>query len=537
MGDKAKLLLLCLLPLAGAPAQHAHNTSGEKPPVLLEGMGTHRHSIATRVTEAQQFFDQGLNLLYGFNRYEAFRSFRRAAELDPQAVMPRWGMAMAQGPHVNMDLDGDVNMKASCEAVQQGMALRANAPERERAYIEAAATRCPEYKPSEYQQAMRSVMQRYPDDLDAATFYVESLMIPVRWRWFLPDGKPAEGMEEAVQTLEAVMRRFPEHPGANHFYIHAIEMSPSPERAIPSAQRLMGIVPSAGHLVHMPGHIWMILGDWELAAATNERGAEVDRQYMQTTGVTNSAYAGYYIHNLHFIAVARAMQGRMADGLRAADTLAGATVPHTEAMPMMVDAFAPAPIFAAMRFQRWDDLLKAKAPDPRLPANTALWHFGRASALAAKGRRAEAAKEKAAFEAARRKMPAEWMWLGNKASDVLAVAGAVLDARLAPDDRAAIPHWQRAVELQDRLNYEEPPAWYYPVRESLGGALLRAGRPADAEAVFREGNRRGPRNGRMLFGLMESLKAQNKADSAGLVQREFEKAWQRADITLRVADL
>ncbi len=520
-----------------ATAQHQHGPGEEKPPILLAGMGNHTHPIATRNPHAQRFFDQGLTLLYGFNRYEALRSFRRAAELDPEALMPRWGVAMALGPHINMDIDGDVQMKESCEAVRAGLGLRERAPAHEQAYIDAVASRCPEYRPGEYQKAMRELAQRYPDDLDAATLYAESLMIPVRWKWWLPDGAPAEGMEEAVRVLEAVMRRYPDHPGANHFYIHAVEMSPSPERAIPSAQRLMGVVPAAGHLVHMPAHIWLLLGDYGLAADINEHAAERDREYMQTTGVSASAYAGYYIHNLHFVAYGRSMQGRMAEAIRAAGTIAGATASFTDVMPMMVDAFVPAPLFAFLRFQQWDQLLALKPPDPKLVASTALWHFGRAIALAAKGQLELSLQEKKGFETVRRKVPADWLWLNNKAVSILQVASAVLDARLVGDDRAAIPHWERAVASEDALSYDEPPPWFYPLRESLGGALLRAGQPDRAEAVFREGLRLRPRNGRLLFGLMKSLEAQNKTYAAEWVRKEFEAAWKGADVTLRVADL
>jgi tetratricopeptide (TPR) repeat protein len=362
-------------------------------------------------------------------------------------------------------------------------------------------------------------------------------MIPTRWKWWAPDGTPAQGTEEAVSVLEAVMRRAPDHPGANHFYIHAVEMSPAPERAVPSAQRLMGLVPAAGHLVHMPGHIWLLLGDYELAADLNERAAERDREYMQTTGVSASSYAGYYIHNLHFVAYGRSMQGRKADAIRAAGTIGESVSPFVEAMPMMVDAFVSTPVFALVRFHEWDRIMALRAPDDRLLASTALWRFGRAIALAGKNQLQKALAEKEAFEAARQKVPADWLWINNKAVNVLEVAAAMLDARLAENDRAAIPHWERAVKSQDALSYDEPPPWFYPVRESLGGALLRAGQADRAEAVFREGLRRSPRNGRMLFGLMESLKAQNKTYAAELVRREFETAWKSADVTLRVAAL
>ena len=541
---KTSHLLLCfavvalwLLDPASAAAQHQHGLADEKPPMLLTGLGTHTHRIATRNAEAQKFFDQGLTLLYGFNRYEALRSFRRAAELDPEALMPHWGVAMSLGPHVNMDLDGDVQMDQSCEAVRAGLALRERAPVREREYIDAVASRCPEYRPAEYQKAMRTLMQGYPDDLDAATFYVESLMVPTRWKWWKPDGSPAEGIEEAVRALETVMRRYPDHPGANHFYIHAVEMSPTPERAIPSAQRLMGIVPAAGHLVHMPAHIWLLMGEYSLAADLNEQAARRDEEYMKTTGVSASSYAGYYVHNLHFVAYGRAMQGRMADAIRSADAMSAAATPFTQEMPMMVEPFISGPVLALVRFQRWDQILALDRPGSQLLASVALWHFGRGIALAAKGKQQEALQEKVSFEAAREKVPKDWIWLNNKATSLLQVASAVLDARLAGSEQASIPYWEKAVALQDVLSYDEPPPWFYPIRESLGGALLRAGQADRAETVFREGLRRGPRNGRLLFGLMKSLEAQQKTDAAEMVRREFETAWKESDITLQVVDL
>ena len=525
-----------LATLTLAFAQHHALSSPEKPVALLRGLGSWHHRIATTNPEAQKFFDQGLALLYGFNRYEALRSFAKAAELDPKAAMAWWGVAMSQAPHINMDSDGDVDLKKSCAAVDTARKLR-NVPEHERLWIDAVAKRCPADRPREYSNAMRALRERYPDDLDVLTFYAESLMVPVRWRWYDSAGRPAEGVAEAERVLEEVLRRYPEHPGANHFYIHAVESSRTPERAIPSAQRLMGIVPAAGHLVHMPGHIWLVLGDYETAAGVNERAAEVDREYMKATGVTGSAYLGYYVHNLHFIAIARSMQGRMSEAIRAADEVTKALAPFAESMPDMTDVFSTLPLLVRVRFQRWNDLLAMPPPNVRLLANTAIWRYARAVAFAAKGRRAEALVEQSAFEAARAKVPATAQWLNNRASDVLGVAAEVLAARLAPSPAAAAVAYRRAVERQDALVYDEPPAWYYPVRESLGAALLRAGKPADAEAVFREGLRRTPRDGRMLFGLLQSLKAQNKMQAAESVAKEYQEAWKRADVPIRIEDM
>jgi tetratricopeptide (TPR) repeat protein len=528
---KPTILMIASLGLLSAQA--------EKPVTLLEGLSESTRPIATNNAQAQQFFDQGLKLLYGFNRYEALRSFRRATELDPRAPMPLWGSAMSLSPHINMDLDGDVNLKEACQYLNQAKLLLNQAPPQERALVEAALTRCtgPQGNPLAYANAMRRVTARFPDDLDAAAFYAEALMIPVRWRWWSRAGLPAAGVPQAIETLEAILRRSPQHLGANHFYIHAVEASPTPERAIPSAQRLMSLTPQAGHLTHMPGHIWLRTGDYALAASLNERAARSDEHYMHETGVNMSAYVGYYIHNLHFVAYGRQMQGRRADALKAARAVKSGLGTMADQMPAMVDAFVPLTLFALARFEQWDGVLAEAAPNQKSIASTALYHWGRALAFHGKGDAAGSAREQKEFEALRRRTPPSYSWLNNKASSVLALASATLNARLASTEAAAIPYWRRAVLLQDGLIYDEPPAWFYPLRESLGGALLRNGQASAAEAVFRQGLRDTPRNGRMLFGLAQALKAQHKESAAAAVQLEFETAWRAADIQLTVAGL
>jgi tetratricopeptide (TPR) repeat protein len=516
-----------VLPFALALAQ-------EKPVALYSGTGAWKHAIQTSSPEAQRYFDQGLSLMYGFNRYEALRSFRKAAELDPKSPMAQWGTAMATGPYVNLDGDPTYDMKVSCAAVDAAMKL-APASGREREYVAAAASRCPEFKdPDAYIAAMRALAERWPDDLDAQTLYADAIMIATRWHWYANDGTPAKGMPEAERTLEEVLRRWPEHPGANHLYIHAVESSRTPERAIPSAQRLMGITPGEGHMVHMPGHIWLVLGDWEMAAAVNERAAEVDRQYFASTGVTEGSYPMYYAHNLHFIAYARWMQGQRAAGLKAAEDLAGALAPMAAAMPEMADAFLPNAKFGLLRFGEWDAILKVPQPQPAQKVSMAFWHYSRAMAYRAKGDAGAAKREQETFEAARKALPADAPWGQNQAGPVMSLASEVLAARMDGD---AVAHFRRAVEIQDGLVYDEPPAWYYPVRESLGAALLRAGQAAEAEAVFREGVRRSPRNGRMLFGLMEALRAQHKTEQAEWVRKEYEAAWSKADVKLSIAEM
>ena len=521
---------------AMAIAQHQHpEPSGEKPVALYPGMGIWRHPIATRAPEAQKYFDQGLVLLYGFNRYEALRSFRKALELDPGAAMAEWGIAMALGPYLNMDMDPDVHTKEACQASDAGLKI-AGPSTSARDWLEAVAARCPDFAdPSKYVAAMRSLAARYPDDPDAQTWYAEALMLPVRWRWYSIDGKAADGVSEAERILENILRRYPDHPGANHFYIHAVESSPTPERAVPSAQRLMGIVPAAGHIVHMPGHIWLVMGDYERTVDVNERAAAVDRDYFQRTGVASSYYP-YYLHNLQFIVYARSMQGRIADTRKAIAEIQQAAAPMAKMMPEMVDLVDGVATMSEIRLGQWDTLLSAARPKSESSLAQVMWRYARALSQAAKGRAGEAQTERAEFEKLRTALDRNMPWGNNKLGDVMDLASVSLEARLSSSGQA-VAKWRRAVEIQDALVYDEPPAWYYPVRESLGASILLSGDASAAEAVFREGLRRSPRNGRMLFGLLESLKAQGKTEAAQWVEREFRVAWKGADIELRLPDL
>ena len=522
--------IIFLLATLAYGQHHDMKPAVERPVALYKGLGAWKHAISTENTDAQKYFDQGLALLFGFNRYEALRSFRKAAELDPAAVMPYWGMAAAQGPYINMDGDASFDLKGACAAVEAGR--KATGSERERGYLEAVATWCPEYRPAEYVRAARTLAEKWPDDLDAQTLYAESLMIPQRWKWYSADGLPAEGMPEAERTLEAVLRRWPEHAGANHYYIHAVESSRTPERAIPSAQRLMGITPWMGHMVHMPGHIWLVLGDYEMAASVNERASAVDREYMSSTKVTIGSYTGYYLHNLNFVVYARWMQGHRAEALKAADAIAAAAGPIARTMPEMADAFLAQTVFARVRTLAWDEVLKMPAPAEKLAVTSTMWRYGRTLALLVRGDRAAAGKERTLFEEAAVKVPADQPWGVNKAGAVMQLAREIVAARFGEDP---VAHWRRAVELQDAFVYDEPPAWYYPVRESLGGELVRSGHAVEGEAVLREGLRRSPRNGYILFGLMEALKAQGK--DFNQVRKEFEAAWAKSDVKLSLSVL
>ncbi len=536
--DTAKCLaLVALLTVAGF--------AQTKPVTILPGLGNHHHPISTTNPEAQRYFDQGFALVYGFNHDEAVRAFKRAAELDPKAAMPHWGIALALGPNINMPIEPDAE-KAAYEAVQKAQSLAAGAPENERAYIAALVTRY-SIDPKadlkklavDYKNAMGKLVERYPDDLDAATLFAESAMDLHPWALWSADGKPAEGTLEIQAVLESVLKRNPSHPGANHYYIHTVEASPHPEQALPSAGRLAGLMPGAGHLVHMPAHIFIRTGDFEAAEKTNKDAAAADRSYIATTGVMGVYPMMYYSHNLHFIVEACKFSGRSAEAKKAAEQLVANVSPGV-AMMAPLEAFMPTPYFVALRFNRWDEVAKFPAPPASQKITTAFYHFARGIGFAAAKQMPRAESEKASFDATVKSIPESAPYGLNTAPAVLKVAAAVLEARIAAakgDRSGAIAAWRKAVEAQDALGYDEPADWYYPIRESLGAALFLAGNHQEAEKVFRADLDKNPRNGRSLFGLAECLKAQRKTTDAAWIATEFESAWKNADVKLRMEDL
>jgi tetratricopeptide (TPR) repeat protein len=542
-----RILRIALFASALALAQHQHDqtTPAQKPAELLEGLGTHTHPIATQSELAQKFFDQGLALIYGFNHDEAARLFARAAKLDPKSPMPHWGIALALGPNYNMPPMPEREAKA-WEAIDKAVALAKNAPENERAYVEALVKRYSK-DPNEdrkklaviYKDAMKAVAQRYPDDLDAATLYAESYMNLRPWSLWSADGTPAEGTLDILEVLEGVLRRNPNHPGANHYYIHAVEASKTPERALPSAMRLGALMPGAGHLVHMPSHIFIRTGDFETSAKVNETAAEVDRKYIERTGAKGVYPLMYYSHNLHFVSYVRAMQGRVDDSLDYSRRLRKNVAGAIDDMPML----APYGAFEWLmltRFGKWNEMLAQPEPTEKAAVMQAFYRYARGAAHAGLGHVAEAQAERERMEAACARIPETETMMINLSRNVMAIGLAELDARIArakKDGAAEVAHLRKAVERQDALTYMEPPEWHYPVREALGGALLRQGEAAEAEAVFRADLAVNPRNGRSLFGLLEALKAQGKQVGVEWVKREFADVWKYGGVTLTAGEL
>jgi Flp pilus assembly protein TadD len=535
------LLLLC----SASFAQDHHASAADKPIALLPGMGNLHHPISTTNPEAQRYFDQGLTLVYGFNHEDAIRSFRRAAELDPKAPMPWWGIALALGPNYNVDVDPD-REKAAYDAIQKAQSLATNAPANEHAYIVTLAARYtndpkPDYHQLTlaYRDAMKKLAQQYPDDPDAGTMYAESMMVVRPWQLWTLDGKPAEGTEAIVVQLETVLRAYPNHVGANHYYIHAVEASPNPERAFPSAERLQTLVPDAGHLVHMPSHIYQRTGDFDKAAAANVAAIKADRGYVERTNTQGSMYdMMYFTHNLHFLVMACSMQGNSKCAIDTANDMAKHVAPGVKEMNMLEWFLAWQP-FTLVRFHQWNEILALPAPDPSLTMDSAAYHYARGMAFLAKGDKQQAQAERKAVAAIIDKTPEEAPYGLNHAKPVLLVAAAVLDGKIAAangDKTAAADFYRKAIAQQDQLNYDEPQDWYYPVRETLGAALFNDGDAAGAEAVFRADLERNPRNGRSLYGLSKALEAQKKATEAAWVQSQFKVAWAQADVQPNLAE-
>jgi len=541
-------MLCCVLLCALAAAQdHAAHASAH-PVTLVQGLGDLHHPVSTRNPQAQQFFDQGLRFIYAFNHDEAARSFQHAAELDPTFAMAYWGVAEAVGPNYNDPADPD-RYKRAHEAVQKAVDLTSSASPSEQAYIQAMAKRFPADPNSDlkkaaedYRDAMRQVVAKFPDDLDAATLFAEAGMNLHPWGLWHQDGTPEAGTEEIVATLESVMKRDPNHLGAIHYYIHSVEASNDPGRALAGANKLASLAPGAGHIVHMPAHIYIRTGDYDAAVKTNEEAANVDRAYIKASGAQGIYPMMYYSHNLHFVAMCGAMNGRYAEAKKNAELLVANVGPHVKDMPPL-EGFMTIPVAVEVRFHHWNEILKMPAPDASMKTATLFWHFGRGLAFAGTGKLAEADAEYKTVAEAEAATPPDVIFqmpINNKAKDIMKIAENVLGAKIAvakKDNAGAIAMLREAVAIQDKLNYGEPPDWFYPARENLGAALLMSGDAAGAEKVFREDLDRNPRNPRSLFGLKQALLQQKRDYDAGFVQKQFENSWKGAPQALKLDDL
>ncbi len=532
-----------------ANAQEHHHPPGmptaesaSAPTPLYENLGSLHHTVTTQSEQAQQYFDQGLRLTYAFNHDEAIKSFKQALMYDSTCAMCYWGIAYAQGPNINLPMDSSL-VRPAWDASYNAVRLSVNVSPQEQAYIDALSKRYSADPKANrtaldtaWARAIGAVSRKYPTDDDAAVLYAESLMDLRPWNYWTAAGKPrAPSTKEQVKLLEQVVKRNPDHPGACHFYIHAIEASPEARKALPCAQRLGSLMPGAGHLVHMPTHIYIKLGEWELAAEDNAHALHADEEFINERHPTGVYPLGYYTHNFHVMWYALNMLGRSEDALKAARTIGERISPDVVKQIPSLEYFSPTVLYTLVRFSRWDDILQQPAPAAHLRYTTGIWHYARALAFTAKDQTDSAAIERDSLLAIADELPADQMLNLNSSKSLLEIAKAHLAGEMAAGAGQvdeAVARLQAAIQGEDQLVYDEPPAWYMPLRQRLGTILLAAGRPVRAEKIFRDDLDRRPENGWSLYGLAQSLRAQNKLKPAEKIEERFERAWKTADVKL-----
>ncbi len=509
--------------------------------VLLDNLGSLHHEISTVSPQAQQFFDQGLRLVFAFNHEEAVASFEEAIRLDPEAPMPYWGLALSLGPNINAAMDPKQEPRA-LQALQKAATRLSRATPRERAYIEALSARYSakkgtsrKNKDEAYAKAMRAVAQTYPDDADASTLAAEAIMNLRPWDYWRADGRAQPGTDDIVGLLETALRLDSNHPGACHYYIHAVEASREPERAVECAKRLASLMPGAGHLVHMPAHVFMRVGLYREASEHNSTAAAVDSEYLEHHGSRNTYAIGYYAHNLHFLNASLLMEGRSAEALRVAHELLEKLPAWESKNDPAAEFYAPTSLMTLARFGRWSEIIREPPPARGRRLTTGLWHFVRGLAFAATTRFGSAEGELSNLRKVMKTFAKTKTPEGKTSRSILKVAERVLVGELAARQGrydAGIHALREAVRLEAALPYSEPPFWYQPVRHNLGAVLLLAGLPAEAERVYREDLEINPENGWALQGLAQSLRAQRKQDEAERADARFRTAWAGADVTL-----
>lgn len=512
----------------------------------LKNLGRYHRAVTTDSAEAQKFFDQGLILTYGFNHAEAVRSFRESQRLDPKCAMAYWGEALALAPNINDPAIGPDREKQGHQAVQRAVQLKGGVQPVEAALIEAMARRYDGLeKPDRerlnraYAGAMKSAYAAFPKDADVAVLYADAVMNTMPWDYWSRDGKPRAGIPEVINALQTVLASAPDHPGANHIYIHAVEASPDPDRAVPSADRLGGLAPGAGHLVHMPAHIYIRVGRYGDAVDSNVRAIAADEDYITQCRVQGIYPAAYYPHNIHFLFAALSMSGRSRETMDAARKVASRHSHENLGQPGFGFAhlLKATPLLAMVRFGKWDDALAEPDPGDSMKFVQAVRHYARGLAFLRKGDTASAEKELAGLRAAAADpaLAELKVFEMNDLATIARIPENLLAAEIAAarkDLPAALRFAQTAVDTEDGLKYSEPPDWPLPPRQTLGAILLQAGRAREAERVFRSDLDRHRDNGWSLCGLMVSLRAQGRGGEAQAVEARFRKAWAQADVRI-----
>lgn len=501
------------------------------------------HPVNTKSETAQLYFNQGLTFVYAFNHEAAYWSFLKAAEADPNLAMAYWGQALVLGSNINIEISPN-RQKIAIEAVQKAAQLAGNGPDNEKAYISALQQRYSNDVDKKqlavrYSEAMKQVTDQYPDDPDASVLYAESLLDISPWSQWSLDGVPEKGTNEAIAALELVLLNQPMHLGANHYYIHVMEASPYPYRALMSADRLKTLLPSSGHILHMPSHIYILVGDYEQAVSSNEKAIAADKEYAKQYGMGGIYIVHYLSHNYHFLSQAYSMQGNYKGAKQAAQQLLDLYSPHFNAMPEL-EQYASTLMFVFLRFHQWKELLNLPEEPEAMRITKALRHFGRGAAFAGLGNTSQAHVEQKKMLSAIQQVPDAAKYGNNDASHIFKLAQYYLEGVIAEAENRsdkAIESLKKAVVEQDKIKYDEPPNWLFSVRDTLGAILLKTKQYAEAEAVFRADLRLHPKSGRSLFGLKESLKGQSKMADYYWVNEAYQKAWSFSDTELNLDNL
>ena len=515
---------------------------------LLSGLGTHDHKISTEIPGAQRYFNQGLVLSFAFNHAESIRSFKAAQKLDPSCAMCYWGEALSRGPNINVTSDGKVVMSdndrlEAFKAIERAKELMSSSTLKEQDYIIALSSRYNGQVGTDrsvldrkYAQSMEELSKKYPDDMDASSLFAESLMNTMPWNYWAEDGNPKPDTVKVINSLEDVLEKAPDHPLAIHLYIHAVEASSTPERAEAAADRLGDLVPGAGHLVHMPAHIYWRVGRYHDASEANIRAAQVDEEYIAQCNAQGFYPALYYPHNIHFLWAASTMEGRSELEIESALKVARYVGPEQIKQFPVVEFFHTVPLLSYVRFGKWKEILSYSAPEQDFKYSTGIYHYARGIAFSSLGRNEEALKElsyiKPLIDTPEIK---NLVKSGQPSAKLLEIADNLLLGQIEFNNgnyEASINSLKKAVSIQDELPYTEPPFWYYPTRQSLGRVLIEAGKFTEAEAVFRKDLEDYPRNGWSMFGLFKVLEIQGKTKEAKKYKDKFDVIWQLSDIKL-----
>lgn len=509
---------------------------------FYEGLGSHHRKVTTNSQTAQRYFDQGLAFLYAFNHDEAIRSFTKATEHDPDCAMAWWGIAIANGPHINNPAVEPDRAKAAWEAANRAQMVSVGTKPVERDLIRAALIRYSSNPKADrgpldraYAQAMRRVWRSHSRDADVGALFAESMMDLRPWDLWKPNGSPQPGTREIVSTLERVLKIDPVHPLGLHLYIHAVEASPNPERAVVAADRLRDLQPGLGHMVHMPSHIDVRTGDWRKAIVANEKAIVADQHYRERNA-EQGFYRVYMAHNHHMLALAAMMKGERAKAIQAIDEMLSVFPPEfLEAVAPLVDGYTAMPIEVRVRFGMWQDVLDAPDLPSYFPLGRSLRFAARAVAYAALGQPEKARAEQSFFYDMKKDVAKDAIFGNNSAVDILLVATHLMNGEIllaeGQIDRA-LATLRLAVRAEDQLKYNEPPDWIQPTRHTLGAALLKAGKPAEAANVYRADLLKHPNNGWALYGLSTALDKLGKATEAKRYLDKFEVAWAGADVVI-----